>query len=432
MAPVSTSRVFEHDAPPVVSVASPTQNMLVTGPLHLSATCADDDPSGCKSFTVSIPGGPVLASGTASIAADVSLSAYDGQTVTIRFTGTDSRNQVVQADRAVTVNASSHVSAVGQVPGTLLDADAGRLLYRDAAGALVVRDRSNGAETVAAAAALNTLNGYLAPSGAIFTAKPGTTADVYQWNGGAALAPGAAALNAGALNSTSSLFARGGWAIWSEFHTLRLRDLSAGTTTTASTNAGNVFDDVAADGTVAYWDAAYGVHRYRSGADTTLASATASTWNTYPATDGSLVVFRRTPPCCVTQPASILVFDPATGLAVLSGNATSSPTPGPDYVVAGGWVAYVQLASGSSQKEIWRRAPGGALSKVATVASGAYLKAVGPDGTVVYVDGTHSYAVAAGSVSAADLGLAKPQDRVVTVSGKLVILQDGNALEVTP
>ena len=423
--------VILHDLRPSISVTSPLQDAVVRNDtVHVVASCTDDDPAGCASISVQIlaAGGasPLLATGTGSIDAYLPVGAYEGQPITLHISAADSRRQTVTKDVGVTVNASGHLNQVAQVPGTVWDVAPDRILYLDSAGVLKVRNRSTGAESTVPSPGGSYTGGRLGPSSVVFISRSGTVSSLYEWKGGAPVALGAI--------PSPSLVVKGGWAIWNTVapggKTLVRRNLGTGVNDTISTNAGNVENDLAENGDVVYWDAGYSVHRWHAGADSVLAVGSGTVWNAYPTTDGSLVAFRRSTPCCSSQTFQVVLFDPAHGETVLAGPSPNDVQWPEDYTLLAGWLAFTRAGTGG-QPEVWRRAPGGSVEKLSGFGTRSWVEAVGADGSVSWRNGSRRYLSVPGSAPI-DLGAGVNGDRVVWQGGKLVLMHAGYVFEIVP
>src|SRR4051812_38205896 len=183
------------------------------------------------------------------------------------------------------------------VTGEILDASPTRVLYKTSDNDLVIRDVSDpdnatdaqvpipaGRELADADAAR------LIPGGALYPDRPtGSQLGTHlrEWHNGTTT-------DLGDLNSSRSIAVAGNYAIWSNAKTLTRRNVATGTNDTVATDAGNVDNDVAANGSVVYWayndpshpDDPYVVRRW-DGAPTTTLSTAATDWSTYPRTDGT-------------------------------------------------------------------------------------------------------------------------------------------------
>jgi hypothetical protein len=290
---------------------------------------------------------------------------------------------------APTEASAFHRVVVEQVPGTILDAQAGQILFLDRSNVLSVEDRQTHAVTqIPAVSGKHPLYGYLSPHGAIFVSigADATTAELDEWRDGSLIKL------LGSINSTYSLVVKGKYAIYSGADTccsysLFQRDLDLGVTTLVATNAGNIDDDVAANGDVAYWiyqtPPGYQIFRYRDGVSVQLTSDT-TLWNTDPLTDGINIAYRKITPgnCCGGQTGSVAVYT-ASGETVLDSFRNSWPNPYTDYQVAGGYVAYTKVGP-SGELQVWERDPSAAIGQVSPSGRSAQILAMDPGGGVMF------------------------------------------------
>jgi len=103
---LTDTMVFLKDYPPVVTVSEPLAGATIGQTFRARATCADDDPAGCKSLEVWVhrawgEAAVLLTTGTGSIDRELSLGGRVG-TVVLTFIGTDQVGQ--RTWNAVTVN----------------------------------------------------------------------------------------------------------------------------------------------------------------------------------------------------------------------------------------------------------------------------------------------------------------------------------------
>ncbi|HEX8359650.1 MAG TPA: Ig-like domain-containing protein, partial [Longimicrobium sp.] len=332
----TASATYIKDAPPLVGVELPVLFQVASPSIRVKATCSDDGAAGCASLSVLVGTSTVLAQGTSSVDATVSLAAYNGQQVTLRFVGRDAAGQTSTATRDVYVETSAAWSNPEHGPGLLLDVDAGRLLAAGA-GKLEVRSRSTGAvQTIFYEAGTEFPKGFLTPRGAIFIEGPSTlNRRVRDWRDGAVVTFPA--------TFVTMLKVAGDYALWHQNNnSLIRRDLQAGTNVVVSTNAGNVDNDVAANGDVVFTSSGtYDVFRYRAGVAAALTSTADPFWNVHPLTDGSTVVFRKQDPCCAGN-FRVMMIGAAGGEVPLSDPNGEQIDPGSGYQVAGGWIAFTR------------------------------------------------------------------------------------------
>jgi hypothetical protein len=281
-----------------------------------------------------------------------------------------------------------HREVVEQVPGTIIDVQPGQILFFDRSNMLSIEDRNTHAITqIPNVPGKLPLYGYLSPHGAIFVTEgaDSTTEELDEWRDGSLIKL------LGSINSGASLVVKGKYAIYSgadtccSSYSLFLRDLDLGTTTLVATNAGNVFNDVAANGDVAYWTHAtppgYQIFRYRNGVSAQLTSDTALL-NTYPVTDGINIAYSKHNPCCGSENGSVAVYT-ANGEIVLDSFRNSWPHPYTEYQVAGGFVAYTKVGP-SGELQVWERDPSGAVGQVSPSGKSAVILAMDPGGGVMF------------------------------------------------
>lgn len=123
----TASRSVVHDQPPTIDIV--TRNETVArNVVRVKATCADVDAYPCASITVS-DGAKVLATGTASIDADVPLGAMQGKTVlTIEATDTAGAKSTKKTLDVWSLT-SPNLVIDDRVAGTIVDADAKHILH---------------------------------------------------------------------------------------------------------------------------------------------------------------------------------------------------------------------------------------------------------------------------------------------------------------
>jgi hypothetical protein len=386
----SSSVMFTFDRPPTVIVQEPVDDTVARPAVHLRAECSDDDPAGCSSFRVTVSG-TTLASGAGFIDETISLAAADATPV-LRFEATDSAGQRTVIQRTVLVELSSRLREVAVGHGPLWDFDADRLLY--AAGpahtpSLVLRQRATGDEKVIfPSGERRPAYGYLTPYGAIFVAGGSSVleAAVYEYRDGALLA-------FGLPNSLHSLIVKGHYAMWMGERgvdytgtvVLFRRDLQTGTTVEVSGGTpgavGNVENDVAPNGDVAYWCCNHDVYRYRDGISSIL-GGNPDLWETYPVTDGSNVVYRRHPPF-LSERHEIVMHD-GDSETVLAPSSNRSVSPHDDYEVNDGWIAFTR-PDPTQQAQVWTRAPSGELRQVSFFGASSRIRGLSTEGEVAFI-----------------------------------------------
>jgi len=191
----------------------------------------------------------------------------------------------------------------------------------------------------------------------------------------------------------------------------------------SANNAGN---SVSENGDVAYFSG-YDIKRYRDGTTTNITSDGGTTyWNVYPLTDGTNVVFRRTPTNHVEQ-SEIWLFD-GLSLSMLAPSRNVEVNPITDYVVNGGWTAFTK-GDGSGGVAVWTRSPAGALQMVAGPGSSPRIRGVGTDGSVIFESGGNRYFA---PVSGSPIRISSVYGAVVWGNGHFVVILGNAAFIVNP
>jgi hypothetical protein len=397
---------FTYDQKPVLTVTAPIDHTVARPWIHVAATCADDDPQGCtflRVYWINPFGNSVdLATGTSTIDATVSLAANEGNDLTLHFEAVDSAHQGSTEIRFAPVDSSSDLYEIERVGGLILDVQPDRILFRLGANQptsrFVIHTRATGVdELIDDIPGRYPSYGFLTATGGLFVSGPLTSGpfEVDEWRNG-----GITAL--GTPNSTDSLRVKGDYAIWSEGTSLYRYTISSQTKTLVTARpVGNLYNDVAANGDVAYWtNDDYQVFRYRGGINTQLTND-AGLWNTYVLTDGTNVVYRKSTPCCAPQTWGIALHD-GISETILEPLQALEPQPGSDYVVSGGWTGFTKNP-GDDTKIFWVRSPTGtqtALSPLGSTARADY--SISSDGQATFIVGARRF-LASPSSPASDI-----------------------------
>jgi hypothetical protein len=387
------TRAFLFDKAPVLTVTSPANDTLGQPDVRVTASCADDGPT-CR-ITVTDFGSGRIAAGDGSI--DVLIRPPDGARL-IEFTATDSVGRIAQTSRQIYVNSNQKLTPLASYPGRILDLQADRVLVYDERNApltLRIVDRATNASQTIWTANPNeawVYSAYLTPGGALFTVRHPLNNEfrLREWRGGTLL-------DLGQPGSTL-LTVKGQWAVYNEFNMgvqpLILRNLITGTNTIVDADAGNIYNDVTADGRVIFWDytgpppsAPTQIYEYAPGPPPTPPTTTPLTAHPtessfYPVTDGVSVVFARW--INPMQPASI-VLRAANGAETILATFADLRQPLPDlnYRIAGGWVAFTRPGSGGSM-QAWLRAPDGTERQLSSTRGHTTIKALSDTGEVIF------------------------------------------------
>ncbi len=380
---------FIYDRKAVLTTSAPDDFTVARPSLAINVACTDDDPSGCQTVTVSSDScdfqGSILASGQSSISQTLSLLNYDGQSIGLCFRATDSAHQVTQEARRVYVESSPVLMEVDQADGEIWDINPDAMLFFQSGQpteTLALLKRRTRQETIIMAdPAQHPQFGFLTSAGAMFVEQSGDvlTSFLYEWRDGALV-------NLGRPNSASWFKVAGDYAIWNDGTTLFRRNLADGTTIPLANNAGNIDNDVAANGDVVYWTTDYQIVRYRNGVKTTLTNDT-ELRNTYPTTDGMNVVYRK---CHSSNGTCSIAAYTSGGEILLTPIESRLPSPGWDYQLNNGWIAFTKL-NAFGQTQVWRRSPLGQEMQLSFFGTSSFVDSLGPNGEVIFLNNNRRY-----------------------------------------
>jgi hypothetical protein len=375
--------VLTHDRGPRVVITAPFDNSVARPTTFVDAACDDDDANGC---TLSVlQGGSLIIGPTHSpLRATISLESSEGGIGILSIEARDSRDQVGTALRTLFVESSSHLQLLGAGHGTVRDFRDARLLLEHTSSldtlALIQHVETGVTDTVRVSGTIQRT--FLTPNGAVLSTSLSTApyALLYVQRSGS--------LTSKPLNSSSSLAASGDWAIYTVGPLYRVNVIT-GVEDPVAYDAGNTENDVAENGDVAYW-VPYNIVRYRAGTNTAITNDDrAVRWNTYPLTDGTNIVFRRSLPCCSDPwPMEIWLYD-GTSLTVLASH-TREVSPGPDYAVNAGWTAFTKPDL-AGFRQVWTRSPTGVQRAVSAFGTSSTIRALAADGSVVFDNSRDRY-----------------------------------------
>lgn len=269
---------------------------------------------------------------------------------------------------------SVELDLVESVDGFIFDADNDRLLYADSDNNMRILDRNTRVETTIFNPELSRPGrAFLTPRGAIFS---GVQVNDY--------ADGVLTSFTG-LNSRVSLKVSGDYALWNEGPILIRRNLRTGRNIVITDVAGNIDNDVAPNGSVAYWSSIdfgtptqdYNIFLYQDGSATRLTDATNVT-NVYPVTDGSTTVWRY-------DRSEIHMIGP-DGFEVLRPYSSSRDEPNPpfDYLVNNGRVVFTAVRDSGAER-VTLRLPNGDRVPVSNWGN-YHIESLSDSGMVSYTD----------------------------------------------
>ncbi len=388
-----------HDNPPQVTGTAPIDLSVALPTVPLDLSCSDDLP-GCSVEV--LVNGELQQSAPSALNGTLDLGAWLGTAARVTLRARDSADQLTSEQRLVYVEDNARLATVAEVPGEILDADATRLLFvvpEVAGDSLAIYDRVTGlVENVPLPTGREVVktSAFLTPTGAIFEAQESSsgvsrgtelTDRLYLWRL-AALTE----LATPTVYHPRSLAVSGRYAIWSDItalpSALRRMNTSTGTVELVTTDANNNNNSVAANGTVAFGTTGAQIVLDVSGLQTTLTSD-ASHQHTFPLTDGTRVVYRRSSPCCADQHHAVVLIDGST-LIPLTPERDRSPEPGPDYQIAAGWTAFTTLGM-QQQLHVFTRSPLGVVTQHTDLATHSYIDRLSGDGHVMVINGQKRY-----------------------------------------
>lgn len=369
--------------PPALAIGSPNNSNVARPEIRIVVNCTDDDPLGCESMTVLLPSGDTLARGAATIDTMVSLEAFEGNQVALRFSAHDPLNATTDV-RRVFVESSTALAEAETVAGRILAADAGRILHWDSASATAavrIYDRGSGTNTTVFQDG-HPYYGYLTSVGALFAATGRRPSRMLEWRSGVLI-------DHGVLSSTSSLNVVGNYAIWSNQSELFRYDVTSGIETLVASDAGNWKNDVTGDGDVVYWNASFDIFRYRDGTTTRLTADDDAVFrNVYVVTDGTAVLYTKKDGCCGEYRIALLTDSTEI---VLSELGLFEPNPDRDYAANGGWIAFRRVDD-AGVLQVWRRSTAGLEVPVTSFDSPHFwydsygrIESMGPNGGIILI-----------------------------------------------
>jgi hypothetical protein len=389
----TTETSFFYDQPPVLEVHFPLEATVAQPTLRVAFTCTDDGPEPCL---VRVWGrGKLLLQTRGSRDTELSFAEFDRSAVFLQFEAIDSVKQRVEASRTVYVEASPRLERVATFTGPVLDVSSREVLYvaqgpqGDELRKREYFTREDALLWQVPAGHPSPRVGFLSPRGAIFITSTGAalTEELFDLRDGQLA-------SLGRPDSGTFLVVKGHYAIWCERPKLYRRDLLAGETVLVSNNAGNIDNDVAANGDVVFWSNDYKIYRYRAG-QTTLIASDPNQWCTFPLTDGISVIYRQHSPCCGPESGSIRLFGDF-GQITVAPERPGWPALGQDYQVNNGWAAFTRIGGG--QLQVWRRSPGGQEEQISFFGTSSRIVALGPGGEVAFSTGLRVHLARAGQI----------------------------------
>lgn len=443
---------FVHDNPPVITVTSPVDGAVALPYAQLTATCSDDDTTvGCKNFRAQI-GSTVVASGTNSINQTQSFASYDGQSVSVVFSASDSANWSTSVSREVIVDLSPKLVTEVVAPGRLVDYDGSRILYRTSDGSMVLRTVASSTDTV-----LGSDSGFqigkLTSAGAVWLANPAPfTENAYEWHGGQTVSFGVSGdwafpWKTYAIGPVPYTFVNGDMAYLNAAPNGTFHDLNTGLETPVQWPVYLLCDDAGNCGQGSYLDFALApngdvvgfgqdvtkdpmtcpVMRSHLGNLTKIAdlAGCVNSFPRAPATDGMTVVFNAELPGGGMYQTAML--DPSGKEIALSDVRSSWVGPDGYFAVTAGWVAFLKKGVTNVQ-QIWTRSPSGMLTQVTPFGSNSQIETLDAAGQVMFFNSNRRQLASAGVVP---VDVSTTFGRSVSLCGAWYVLMGNTVFHVS-
>lgn len=300
---------------------------------------------------------------------DLSDPRYQGLRGSISFKVVDSRGQSITTSRRIFVETSPYLEKIFSTEGVINDFNYGKVLscfdYQNGK----IGNISTG--IISEVPAVVSQYSYLTPTGAMFAITTNFPDTMKEWNNDSLYLLGIGVVD-------RSLKVAGPYAIWSMGFggkELYLRNTATGITKQISTTAANGDNDVAENGTIAYWvnDGTnhYDIYKY---ANDTSKNITNNGFSEYPLTDGNLIVYLR--------PNAVYLYDGSSN-TMLSNNSGMVSDHYTDHRINKGFIAFARPGI-SGQKQVWLRDTTGTSTQVTFFSNSSTLDAVGPDGSISF------------------------------------------------
>ena len=415
----TTTANFVYDNKPTVSVIEPLDYSFAPPTIRVRATCLDTK-GDCTNLLVKY-GSTVLATGTTSLDQIVSLSAYNGQQISIDIVGTDNAAQTTTITRSIHVESSGRLTKVADVPGMIWDYGAdGRVLYLDTSNggnALKIKD-TVGSATITVFDTPDKIphDGLLTPKGVMFQEYITRSGKLYDFRSGNAEIVGfPAPINSPKGYPMSIPKVKENYAAWYEQHDvtsydIHLRELTYGISTVVADLNEQPQIDLSASGDIVY-RSNYNIFHINSGVKTQITNdlgynSGGSLWyyNIYPKTDGINIVYTKT---------EVLGFVTKSSIYIQTNSQEVQLTPffvnaDYQYELNNGWIAYTMPGT-TFEDQIWLRSPSGTTEQATFFSSSSEILALAPNGELLFRNGDRCYSYQRGeSLTELSATLLKP------------------------
>lgn len=373
------------DREPTLSVTSPLDDAEANPNIAISATCSDDDPAGCTSLKAEVEG-TVVAAASASVSGTYSLAAWQGRSVVLTITATDSRGRTVTSKRTVAVTGGTPrifpgATEVATVPGRVVDYDGSRVLFATPTNTgATIRTLSSMSDTRLYSAGNAMKMGTLVAGRAALERLDGA----FEWNGSVLTKFGARY----AAGASKILFVTGPSSVATAL--VIVRDPLSSTTVYSRSDPAvwDVLEIAGAPNDDFVWTDVGGsqsLMRWRSGSLTTVVTTTYGI--PFIATDGINIARVRSG---TSSNDTALLSPTGTVLATLC-TASVGGAPCDNARVANGWALYHVRTTSPAVRQVWRRSPTGATEKISVFSTDCSMEAISESGDVLYQNGGRRY-----------------------------------------
>lgn len=295
------------DDRPVVKIIEPIEGAVARPNLRISATCTDDGPSGCTQFKALVEDHytiTTVASSVYEMDQSISLAAWEGKKISLRFVGVDSRGQERNELRTVYVESNPQMTVVQTVYGIVLDTDLQRTLYWDPVSKNVFLHTGDTATDLSILSNIEVKpsKAFLIPYGALILYDPALMdmKKTYFWHNGQLDTLG---------TGQPILSVRGHYGVFTDGTKLNRIDLSTGEQVTLSNQGSYTGADVTENGQVVFGQRDGQIYRYDGSVSVKLtADDPAHYSNADPLIDGGTVIYAKQTCCTNITSRSIFYY----------------------------------------------------------------------------------------------------------------------------
>ena len=397
---VTNKTIFKHTQNPKLNVISPKDFDFVNGKLNINVEASDLAGEKCmiKAYISTYNyGGEKLFEAIDKINTQVDLSKYNGQSKYIRFEVSNETGGTNNILKKINIDSSSLLDIESKIDGEILDYKNNKILYRTVNNEIRIKDLQTSSEQLIFSNSKNLVRyGFLTPLGAMFVAQniePSYACDsLFEFKNGEISFQGR-------LNSSTSLKVSGNYAIWNgdlksidttgipSGHQLYLKDLATNNIIQISNEALNCENNVTTKGEVAFatatgWSGSgdttfnYNTYKYYNGSTYKL-STDSSYFNVYPMTDGNITLYRKHR---INQSEDYLILNVDGKEQLIATSISSEFSPGRDYTVNNGYVAYTNYVNGIKQIFLWKD---GSSKQLTYFGTDSYIQSLSAQGYVV-------------------------------------------------